>query len=336
MYIKKFRHFLNEEVIIGKNDKPLNLDEKTRNRFVKIFNSDTLAVKQFIQKQSGEKNLRYLGGGGIGLAFLTDEGKVLKFTADEYEKKGVERMLELAPGDEILPGFAKYYWIKGVDLPVSDWSKSSYRFSFKTTHEQDVNRIEQLRQIQGRLKSKDLDPARRYELEQRLQRLKKLNQEFVDRRKLNKKVDKVYIICLENLKLLNKIESEIVHNIFLFMSEGYLNPGDEDNRRKLSEFYDWLQNDQEIYTEPTFINGGFDKKSIVSRRPGLTKSNFFGTNDDYKKLWRDEISKSYFLEFISKVLTVYARAKLLEIPSRDIHEGNLGFRGDELVAFDCM
>lgn len=336
MKIKKFIQFINEELVIGKDGKPFNLDDRTNNFFVKVFNSDTLAVKEFIQKNIGRKNLRFLGGGGIGLAFMGEDGRVIKFTADESEKKGVERLIELAPNDEILPGFAKYFWIKEVDLPEGNKSKSPNIWLDEKTQQHDKNKIGEFREIEGILRSKDLDPKRRFELEQRLKRLKKHDQDFTDRRKQNPKKTKAYIICLEKLRLLNKIESEIVHNIFLFMGVNYLIPGDIDNYRKLNEFFNWLQSDNEVFTESKFIKGGFDKINIVSRRPGLTKSNFYGTNEDYKRMWREEITKSYFSKFSSKVLELYSRAKILGIPSKDIHEGNVGFRGDELVAFDCM
>lgn len=332
MKIKTFIQFINEELISGKEGKPFNLDDRTYNFFVRVFNKDTLAVKEFIQKSIGQKNLRFLGGGGIGLAFIGEDGKVIKFTTDESEKNGVDRMLKLAPGNERLPGFAKYYWIREVDLPESNWLKI-----LKDQKRPEAERIEQRRQIEKILKTANLNDVRRYELEQRLKRLSNPDQEFIDRRKGQSKFTKAYIICLENLTLPNKIESEIAHNIFLFVKENYLIIGDDKgNKRKLSEFYDWTQSDNEVFQEEDFVKRGFQNKNIVSRTPGLTKTGFFGTSEDYKNMWKKEISKNFFMTFSMKMLNLYSRGKEFGIPTSDIHEGNIGYRGDELVAFDCM
>lgn len=336
MRIKNFLQFINEELISDKDGKPFNLDEYTNNCFVKFFNSDTLAVKEFIQREVGKKNLKFLGGGCIGLAFLGDDGKVIKLTADKKEKKGVDRMIELTPGNEILPGFAKYYWIKEVDLPTA--VKSINHDLPGSVNIADAGKIKQMREIQRRLKAKNIDPKRKYELEQRLKRLGDLesDQEFIDRRRSNPKINKVYLICLENLRLPTDIESALVSIITTFFRIKYFFADDKDNFRKLSEFFDWLHNDEEVYQEKDFVNRQFYKEKIVSNVPGLTKKLFWGTGNEYKEIWMTKITKDYFMEFSQKVLNLYSIGKKYRIPTSDIHSGNVGFRGDELVAFDCM
>ena len=52
-------------------------------------------------------------------------------------------------------------------------------------------------------------------------------------------------------------------------------------------------------------------------------------------MW-SEISTNYFINFSIKILNIYEYGNKLGIPTSDIHENNLGYRDNELVAFDCM
>ena len=59
------------------------------------------------------------------------------------------------------------------------------------------------------------------------------------------------------------------------------------------------------------------------------------TRKKYEKMW-SEISTNYFINFSIKILNIYEYGNKLGIPTSDIHENNLGYRDNELVAFDCM
>lgn len=48
----------------------------------------------------------------------------VQFTTDLSEKRGVEKMIEIS-SDSKIPGFAKYYWIKEVNLPEGSWKKTT-------------------------------------------------------------------------------------------------------------------------------------------------------------------------------------------------------------------
>jgi hypothetical protein len=73
------------ETIIGK------LTDKTA--VSSIFNYDPLTLKEFIQTEFKLSNLKYLGGGAMGLAFLWGD-KVIKVTTDKSEKENIEYMID--------------------------------------------------------------------------------------------------------------------------------------------------------------------------------------------------------------------------------------------------
>jgi len=116
--------FMAEELVTGMNLADSNI-------FSALFNSDSLKLREFIQSELNLQNLKFIAGGAIGLAFLWKD-RVLKFTTDLSEKSGVEKMIELS-GDSKLPGFAKYYWIKEVSLPETNFRK----FVSNTTAEEE-------------------------------------------------------------------------------------------------------------------------------------------------------------------------------------------------------
>ena len=123
-YLKLFEFFINEELVTG-----LKTNSEDSNIFLNIFNSDPLKLREFIQSQLNLQNLKFIAGGAIGLAFLW-KNKVLKFTTDLNEKRGVEKMIELSNGDGKIPGFAKYYWIKEVSIPETNIKKFISVFNY--------------------------------------------------------------------------------------------------------------------------------------------------------------------------------------------------------------
>lgn len=315
-YINSYLDFINEELVT-------KLDPKTHNVFSSIFNSDKLRLKEFIQKSIGLENLSFISGGAIGLAFQWGD-KVIKFTTDISEKEGVERMIEISPEGSKIPGFVKYYWIKEVRLPEGSWRKSG-------------------KNITADLEDKVINQRK---ISKTGQKTTLLSPEEVENRKSDKKMKTAFIICLEKIETLNKVDSEIAHFIYLLIKPppnseamNYIGPNIKNDNR-LKSLIRWLKSDEEEYKEPEYLKMGLDKVSIFSSfTKGLTKKAIFSEDDETKKkfeqIW-DSVSESYFIEFANKMINIYEQGLKLGIPVSDIHEGNMGWRGDELVAFDCM
>lgn len=119
----------------------------------------------------------------------------------------------------------------------------------------------------------------------------------------------------------------------------YIGPNIKNDNR-LKSLIKWLKSDEEEYKEPDYLKMGLDKISIFSSfTKGLTKKAIFSDDEEtrmkYKEIW-DKVSESYFIDFANKMISIYEQGIKLGIPTSDIHEGNIGWRGDELVAFDCM
>ena len=327
-FIKSYDYFIKEELISGPNRSSLvvkgsdgrqrmNFSGVDINMFTKIFNSDPLKLKEFLQDKLRNLNIRdlkFISGGAIGLAFEWRD-KVIKITTDDSEKKGVEKMLSLTPGNKVLPGFAKYYWIKEIDLPKTSWTKDDRTF----TDEQEEKLKKQ--RISGSIL---------------------LTPEEIESRKSISKIKKAYVICLEKIRVLDEDEKEIAFAIFMLFRCGYLKDDEEEsNLEKLNKFYQWVISYDQIYQEDEYIKNGFDKKIIFSGvKPGITKVTLFGTKmneSKYKPKWII-FGEDKFLRFSKQLITIRKTGSSLGIPTSDIHENNLGYRGDpeELVAFDCM
>jgi len=307
MKIKKFLEFINEELVS-------NIDNiQYDNIFAELFNSDPLKLKEFIQYNFNLNNLKFIAGGAIGLAFLWED-KVIKFTTDLAEKNGVEKIISLSKG-KYLPGFAKYFWIKEIELPNNLWKKQ-----YKNTDKEKVRSQRITKHITGNKQTQ-------------------LSDEEILNRKSETKTKTAYIICMEKLKMLDDVDTEIAHFIFLMTKHKYLIP-EKNNDFKLKSLLEWIKSDDDVYTEKEWLKNVGNNTPILSTfNKGLTKAAFFSTDETsikkYKNLWNN-ISEKYFIEFSTKMLDLYKNGNKLGIHTSDIHENNIGYRGDELVAFDCM
>lgn len=366
MRIKSYLDFIKEEFVWGLD----KLNKETANIFKDVFNGDISQLRQFLQINLPNQNLKYAGAGCIGLAFnwykpkrlnseftsekfigkdITDsKEKIIKFTADLGEAGGAKKLVELCQSGEI-PGFAQYYWIKEIDIPEKNWwsgtlgpptpwqqmkKGDSFTYSFtggsgeknpKEIHSREGDMIKQI----GKEKYK----------------------EVVDksRRDAAGKMKKAYIICLEKVKMIDDVDQEMTQLISnLMTSDGdrknlegkYLNPNLSETilENRLSNLYNWIKNDEEVYKEDDFVRLGLDKAQIMARSIlGLTKECFFGNPRNMKLfyIWKC-LPKKRFLDFSLKMINLYRIGKENGIPTSDIHGGNIGWRGDELVAFDCM
>lgn len=304
-HINSYYDFLKEELVYGKN-----LSKQDGNFFASIFNSDPLKLREFIQGNLHLQNLKFLAGGGIGLAFEWKD-KILKFTTDNSEKIGVEKMMALAPDEKLLPGFAKYYWIKEIDLPRDKWKKTTFELTVK-----------ELDNLKKKRRGESSDS---------------LTGDQIETRKKMDRIKKAYIICLEKLRMLDQDEDLISMIICNLMSKNrkkvrFLDP-EKDNTEKLKSIWKWIQSDQVEFKDPEFVKLGMDKMQIWSNDYlGLNKSAF---GDDFIKSW-SEIGLEKFLDISKKILKIYYTGEKLGIPTGDMKGDNMGWRGDELVAFDCM
>lgn len=328
-FIKSYDYFIKEELIGGpekssivstrSGKQKMNFSLADINMFTKIFNSDPLKLKEFLQyelRNLNIENLKFISGGAIGLAFEWKD-KVIKITTDVTEKKGVQKMLSLTPGDKVIPGFAKYYWIEEIDLPESAWKKDDRTF----TDEQEEKLKKQRLNKTGVL----------------------LTPEEIEDRKSISKIKKAYVICLDKIRVLDEDEKEIAFALFMLFRSGYLKAEESEDKLKykMSKFYQWAVSDEDNYSEDEYNNNGFDKWFIFSGiKPGITKETLFGTKQNepiFKNKW---INFGYkrFSNFSNQLIRIYKTGASLGIPISDLHEGNLGYRGDpqELVAFDCM
>jgi len=348
MKILTFDKFINEELIynFGK------LDPKTENTFKQTFLGDIMKLREFIQSNFPNQNLKYMGAGCVGLAFdwkgggklpndffvkgfygnktTSSENKVIKFTQNKGEISGSKRMIDLTSKGEI-PHFATYYWVKEIDLsPSNIWSRTygpprpGQQMKFPTD------------KVGGKLNKEgeiELTPGKEVRSrhgdfleDQDEENIKR----FIDMKRKDNSVksEKAYLVCLEKLtRLLNEKEKQISDVIRMYIFNQATNksgfdkgPIDIDNidKDKLESIYKFvMESDEEIIPE-------YGEKEI-----GIG----MGMKESFRKAG---ITFGEFSEFVGKICEVYKSGLKLEIPVNDIHKDNMGYRGDELVAFDCM
>lgn len=359
MIVKSFHQFISEELVYGFKSKLF--DKGTANCFKDIFQNDPLKLKEYIQVNLPGQNLKYGGAGCVGLAFLwtnpkplpkefyeegfygtkdlPKENLVIKFTTNLGEVEGSKKLIDISSNGP-KPGFARYYWIKEVDLPESNWWSRTLGPQLPWQHMKKARGNDPENQGEYSFTTKEGDketkPIKTREGDFLGWNKKKDYKRFIDIKKKagTLKMKKAYIVCLEQLKLLNSIEEELVVFTRDFLTgfgeqsgnvskNQYLIPG-EDNTNKLSKIYDFLKsNDQELTIE---IGG---KKKVI------TKKQLWGDEAETRKL-DDSVTKDFFIEFSNKVIDLYDKGSKMGVPTNDLHGGNMGYRGDELVGFDCM
>ena len=359
MKIKSFSKFISEELVHGFKSKLF--DKGTANCFKDIFQNDPLKLKEFIQTSLPGQNLKYGGAGCVGLAFLwtnpkplpkefyeegfygtkelPKENLVIKFTTNLGEVEGSKKLIDLSAGGPE-PGFARYYWIKEIDLPESNWWSRTLgpQLPWQQMKKARGNDPENQGEYTFTTKEgdKETKPIKTREGDLLSYNRKKDYKRFIDtkRREGTIKMKKAYIVCLEQLKLLNNVEENIVSYIRPFLSgfgdqsgptirNQYLIPS-QDNTDKLEKIYDYLKSDKEEFVAE------IGKDKFVIRRRQI----FYDESKDDKL--DDSITKEFFIDFSNKVIDLYEKGGKMGVPTGDLHGGNMGYRGDELVGFDCM
>jgi hypothetical protein len=139
-------------------------------------------------------------------------------------------------------------------------------------------------------------------------------------------MEKAYIVCLEKLtRTLNDDEKCIMKVLLL-----YLRHPSKSGFAKGPIDFD-VPSDKIIKDVYKFVM--FDDEEII---PQYSEDEI-GIGIELKKEFRGkDISEEFFISFVTEVCKVYASGIKSGIPVNDIHGENMGYRGDELVAFDCM
>lgn len=359
MKLKSFDQFVSEELVYGFKSKLF--DRGTANCFKDIFQNDPLKLKEFIQTSLPGQNLKYGGAGCVGLAFLwinpkplpkefyeegfygtkelPKENLVLKFTTNLGEVEGSKKLIDLSAGGPE-PGFARYYWIKEIDLPESNWWSRTLgpQLPWQQMKKARGNDPENQGEYTFTTKEgdKETKPIKTREGDFLGWNKKKDYKRFIDIKKKagTLKMTKAYIVCLEQLKLLTETEENLVTMTRNFLTgfgnqtgptveNQYLIPG-EDNTEKLGKIYDFMKSDS-----PEFVAEVGKNKWVI------TKKQLWGDRADTMVL-DDSITKDFFIEFSNKVIDLYEKGGKRGVPTNDLHGGNMGYRGEELVGFDCM
>jgi len=217
------------ELIGGLKQDPPEIDKppawKKENNTIQLFNRDRLNFRNFIQNILPNVNLKFLGGGAIGVAFIpignytlpTDFTQnnfygtippentpvVFKFTANSTEVEKIKNLIE-KPNN---PGLVNYYWIKEVDLP------SELQYSTTYGPSKDVLKNERKTQWikQDTRRYWDTPEPQRKDFKLTPQEFKAGERKFdniILRKQKEKrtKFKKLYIVCLDKI---NRIPPEL-------------------------------------------------------------------------------------------------------------------------------
>jgi len=336
MKIKSYLDFINEEVVVNLKKIPF----KDQNFFKDIFNNEPLKLKFFLQENMPNQNFKYLGAGGFGLSFewikskplpnsffndnffgknIESGSKVLKFTANKSEAEGTKKMIKLSDGGQNkIPGFANYFWIKQVNIPEKNW----WSVELGPQRPDQITKNPLVGRGGKEMKSRKGDYMKDRGLED-------LSGKEI---KSGGKTKMGWIICLEKLRMLTERETILCESSKLFLTDpsseklktGFLDFKNHDID-KIKTLYDWYLSDDNDVIE-------FWKKK------NFTIPEYHRENMSY---WKELFKKTKpnfeeFNNFCISVSKIFSNGLRYDIPLGDIKSDNMGFRGGELVAFDCM
>lgn len=153
---------------------------------------------------------------------------------------------------------------------------------------------------------------------------------------------KIYLICMDFLDMPTVEQKMIIHLIFIIsFPENYLHDKIDD---KLKRIFDWLKSGNPEYSEEEF-DKNFKEKFIIKMQKGLKIDNLVsmfcnrnknaGREDEIKKYWKN-MNEDFFMKLSKNVLEIFKTAENQGLMTGDIHENNMGYRKDELVAYDFI
>lgn len=315
MEIKKYLDFIKEELVFG-----IESNDKTNNIFKNFFNSSKLELKEFLQSKMPNQNLKFLGSGSVGLAFEWSKSPQLpdSFFSSQDGLKFIGHKTNYE--GKVIKFTADQ---KEVNATIDIMEKTN---GGKNTLDSFVNffwikEVELDKKYQKKIASlwkeeekrlQDLLNNRRLKSSNKKQEIPKVD---LEKRKSVDVTETVFIICLEKLEMLNNNQKmmTLFFNTFL----GFIDVFDP-KTNIIEVVYNWIMlNDNENFD---FWGDGN-----------------YGVSLKLKKEFRNEnVTFDEFETFIRKLCKVFSDGKKYDIPVTDIHADNLGFRGDDLVAFDCM
>jgi len=227
------------QLIGGLKQDPPEIDKppvwKKENNTIQLFNRDRLNFRNFIQNILPNVNLKFLGGGAIGVAFVpignytlpTDftqnnfygvipQGNtpvVFKFTANSSEVEKIKNLID-KPNN---PGLVNYYWIKEVDLP----SELQYSTTYGPSKDvlKDERRTQWIKQRLGRYW--DTPEPQRKDFKLTPEEIKtgerKLNKILLRKQEEKRtKFKKLYIVCLDKINRIPPKLKQILNFCFRY------------------------------------------------------------------------------------------------------------------------
>lgn len=332
------------ELIGGIKQDPPEIDKSPtwnkENKTIKLFNRDRLNFRNFVQTILPNVNLKYLGGGAMGVAFVpignytlpTDftqnnffgvippenTSVVFKFTANSTEVEKIKKLIE-KPNN---PGLVNYYWIKEVDVP----SELQYSTTYGPPNDtlKDERKTQWIKQTLNRYWETPEPQRKDFKLTPQEIKVgeKKLNNLLRKKQKENiTKFKKLYIVCLDKI---NPIPKEL-KSILSFCFNYYYWIQFEHKKENVKGYrnYKPISVIRSNYLSDRWMRYFYFK--IVLRREveNRTISSNLPTYEEFVQ---------WFPKLLSAIEKVYNvdKAKVL-----DLHSGNMGMDDNgDIVFFD--
>lgn len=308
------------------------------NKIVNLFSGDFSQLKQFVQSIFPNQNLKYLGAGAMGMAFSSngdlklpqnftdkdfygslppkDTSVVLKLTTNTGEIEKIKKIIQDYDGQ--IPGLVPYYWVKELEIPQNkQWST--------TLGAPDTKKLGQTKEMRiDDFKKKYIDDKwfKKQHSDLTDEQLKKLvdrmYDNFIKKKRKEDKVrhEKAFLICLEKIQSIPKE----LHDALAFAFEYYYHAQSEPetNRRGPRNLKPISVLDS-IYTKIPIMKKYYEKR--VSEDPKLSKPSFENFRNAFFKI----------LELMNKL-----KKSPFKLRDYDMHSGNIGLKGDDLVFFDLF
>jgi len=313
---------------------------KKQNNTIQLFNRDRLKFRDFIQSILPDVNLKFLGSGAIGVAFVPignytlpadftqnnffgdispkNTPVVFKFTANSTEAEKIKKLIE-KPNN---PGLVNYYWIKEVDLPSESQYSSTYGPSKGLS--KDERKTEWIKQVTDRYW--ETPDSRRKDFKLTPEEIKagerKLKTTLLRKQKEKRtKFKKLYIICLDKI---NPIPPEL-KSILNFCFRYYYWIQFEHKKENVKGYrnYKPVSVISSNYLSDRAMRHFYYKVALPSDVHGLIIPPNIPTYEEFVR---------WFPELLSALKKVYSVGKTKAF---DLHDGNIGLNDNgDLVFFD--
>lgn len=292
------------------------------NLLEEVFGENLYKLKELVQSTMPNQNLMYIGSGTKGISFewlgnhqlpkdftkkgfkgtlVYTSGLVIKVTPFEDEYKTALKLLKRGPGMEI-PGVVKYYWIKEIALP-QELKLSKY---LEPIQAPDLRRFKTFM-----TRNPDIP---RDESAFRSWRTRRIDRDFPPGQEKEKaeffkefkkkerghKQTTIWIICQELVEIPDARQKFILDELSMIP------------RNEIKKVAKGAKVDKRILQD-------------------LFEDSISGMDTDVE----EDISFEEFEELFWKWNDLLENVKKYKIPSNDLDATNMGFRRDELVAFDC-